>query len=140
MFIANTVLVANKIGSIEGNHKFIKKCRKLLKTGKLFKSWKSAKSKKKLSKSENLSNFDVKKNGPSFITLNTRIAFNYSWLTFTKAPILQYFDLEYYIWIEINRSSYVIDGILSYLASETRPDEIITKTNLGQWYLVAFFL
>ena len=29
--------------------------------------------------------------------------------------------------------------MLSQFASETRPDEVVTKTNLGQWHLIAFF-
>ena len=30
--------------------------------------------------------------------------------------------------------------MLSQLASKTRPDKIVTKTNLSQWHLIAFFL
>ena len=69
----------------------------LSKTRKLSKSQKSAKSGKKLSKSENLSNFGAKKNGPSFLTLDARMAFNHLWLTFIEALILWYFDLKYHI-------------------------------------------
>ena len=82
------MLANNKIGGIEGNDKLIEKYRKLSKIRKLSKSQKSAKSEKKLSKSENLSSFNAKKNGLSFLTLNTRMIFKYLWLAFTKALIL----------------------------------------------------
>ena len=59
-----------------------------LKGKKLSKFQKPAKSGKKSSKSENLPNFDVKDNGPSFLTPKARITFNYLWLAFTKALIL----------------------------------------------------
>ena len=65
----------------------LSKSQKLSKTRKLSKSQKSAKSEKKLSKNGNLFNFDAKENGPSFLTPNTRTAFNYLWLAFTKALI-----------------------------------------------------
>ena len=93
MFIANKVLVTNKIGGIEDGDKLIKKYKKLLKTRKLLKSRKLSKSKnlkdkklskfqklikskKKLSKSRNLPNFDIKKNKLNFLISNTKIAFN----------------------------------------------------------------
>ena len=34
---------------------------------------------------------------------------------------------------------YAIDGVLSQLISGIRPDKIVTKTNLGQQYLVTVF-
>ena len=43
---------------------------------------------KKLSKSGNLSNFNAKENELSFLTPNTRTAFNHLQLAFIKAPIL----------------------------------------------------
>ena len=85
-----------------------------------------------MSKSGNLPNFDAKENGPSFLTPNARTAFNHLRLAFTKASILQHFDLKCYIWIETDASGYVISGVLSQLASETRPDKIVTKTDMGQ--------
>lgn len=42
----------------------------------------------------------------SFFTSETR-------LTFIKTPILHYFDLEYYIWIEIDTLKYDIGGVIS---------------------------
>ena len=103
VFITNEVAAINKFGGIEDCHKLIEKYQKLSKTGKLsksqklFKSQKSTTSKKVLSKSENFSNFNVKENGPSFLTLDARTAFNHLWLAFIKVLILQSFDLKYYI-------------------------------------------
>ena len=77
------MLANNKIGGIKNSDKLIKTSRKLLKTRKLlkgqklFKFQKLAKSEKKLSKNGNLSKFNAKKNKPSFITFEARIAFNY---------------------------------------------------------------
>ena len=42
---------------------------------------------KKLSKSRNSLKFIVKKGKSSFLTFNTRTAFNYLWLAFIKASI-----------------------------------------------------
>ena len=111
----------------------------MLKVQKSSKSWKSAKS-KKLSKSRNLPNFDAKNSEPSFLIPKARAAFNHLWLAFIKAPILWHFNLEYHIWIKTDTLGYAIGGVLSQLVSRTKPDGIITKTNLGQWYLIAFFL
>ena len=113
MLVANEVLATNEVGSIEDGDESIKKCEKLLKTGKLSKSQKLAKSRKELSKSENLPNFDAKKNEPSFLTPNTKTAFNHLRLAFTKAQILRYCDLECDIWIEIDAVGYAISGVLS---------------------------
>ena len=44
---------------------------------KMFKSQNLAKLRKKLSKSENLTNFDVIKTKPKFLTSNTKTIFNY---------------------------------------------------------------
>ena len=65
--------------------KYAKKLEKLKKSSK---SQKSAKLRKNLSKSGNLSSFDAKNNGPSFLTPKARAAFNRLRLTFTKALIL----------------------------------------------------
>ena len=87
MLIANKKFTANKVSGNKGGNESIEKYRKLSKIRKLSKSQKSAKSGKKLSKSRNLSNFSAKKNEPSFLILNARIAFNCLWLAFTKALI-----------------------------------------------------
>ena len=48
-----------------------------------------------------------------YLTPKARLAFTKLKKTFTKAPILQHFDLECHIQIETNTSSYAICGILS---------------------------
>ena len=116
------------------------KGQKSAKSRKLSKSEKSKGEKsKKLPKIGNTLNFDAKNTGPSFLTPKARSAFNRLRLAFTKALILRHFDPECYIWIETNASSYAIGGVLSQLASETSPDGVVTKTDLGQWHPVAFF-
>ena len=52
------------------------------------KSQNLAKLEKKLLKSENLTNFDFTKAELKILTPDTRIAFNYLWLTFMEALIL----------------------------------------------------
>ena len=77
------MLTINKISGNENSNelieKFVKflKIRKLSKDLKLSKSQKLAKSEKKLLKSEILLHFDIKKNKPSFLTLDARITINY---------------------------------------------------------------
>ena len=157
MLIANKVLAANEVDGIKSGYESIKKCGKLSKTRKsskfqkLSKSGKSkskktsksrnsAKLGKKLSKSGNSTNFDAMEDGPKFLTPDARTAFNRLRLAFTEAPILRHFDPECHIRIETDALGYAIGGVLSQLASETRPDGIVTKTDLGQWHPVAFFL
>ena len=151
VFVADEVLAANEVDGIKRGDESIEKCGKLSKTGKLSKSEKSksektskswilAKSGKKLSKSMNSTNFDAMEDGPKFLTPDARIAFNYLRLAFTEAPILQHFNLKYHIWIETDALGYAIGYMLNQLASKTRPDWVVTKTNLGQWHLVAFFM
>ena len=55
----------------------------------------------------------------NFLTLEAKLAFLQLRQSFTKAPILYHFDLEYYIWIEIEASKYAIRGILSQLILES---------------------
>ena len=76
MLVSDEIFIANEVGGIEDGNKSIEKCEKLSKTRKLFKSQKSAKSKKKLSKSENLPNYNAKKNEPNFLTPDARMVFN----------------------------------------------------------------
>ena len=132
MLIANELFAANEVGSFESGNESIKKYGKLLKTKKLSKSQKSAKSRKELLKSGNLPNFNAKENRPSFLTPDARTTFNYLRLAFTKALILQYFNLKCHIWIETDTLNYVIDGVLSQLVSKTRPDGVVIKTDLSQ--------
>ena len=124
--------------------KHAKKSGKLSKSGKLksektSKSWNSAKLGKKLSKSGNSTNSDATKNEPKYLTPDARTAFNRLWLAFTEAPILRHFDPECHIWIETDVLGYAISGVLSQLTFETNPNGVVTKANLGQWHLVAFF-
>ena len=92
MHIANKVLGAkiftsNEVANIKGGNglNFVK-----LKTGRS-KSRQLSKF-KKLSKSGNLPKFVTRKVGPSFLTPDTRTAFNCLQLVFTKVPIFQHFD------------------------------------------------
>ena len=91
-----------------------------------------AKSRKKSSKSGNSSNFDAIEDGPKFLTLDARTAFNCLWLAFTEAPILRHFDPECHIRIETDALGYAIGGVLSQLTSGTSPDGVVIKTHLGQ--------
>ena len=117
------------------------KGKKSAKSQKLSKSEKSKGEKsKKPPKSGNSPNFGATGSGPSFLTPEARSAFNRLRLAFTKAPILRHFDPECHIWIETNASGYAIGDVLSQLASGTSPDGVVTKTDLGQWHSVAFFL
>ena len=77
--------------------------------------------------------------GTGFFTPKTRLAFTQLRQTFVKAPILHHFDPESHILIETDASGYAISSILSQLSSGTRPDGVVTKADLGQWHLVAFF-
>ena len=76
---------------------------------------------------------------PSFLTYKAKAAFNRLQLAFSKASILQYFDLECYIWIENDALGYAIGDMLSQLASKTSLDRVVTKTDLGRWHPVAFY-
>ena len=116
------------------------KSQKTSKSQKSAKSQKLSKSGKNSSKSGNSPNSGATETGPSFLTPKARSAFNYLRLAFTKAPILRHFDPECYIRIETDTLGYAIGGVLSQLASGTSPDRVVTKTDLGQWHLVAFFL
>ena len=136
-----TKRVELKAGTLEGQ--ITSKSQKSAKFLKLSKS-ENLKGKKlakfkKPSESRNLPNFDAKKAGLSFLTPKARSAFNGLRLAFTKAPILQHFDPECHIWINTNALRYAICGILSQLASGTSSDGVVSKTNLGQWHLIAFF-
>ena len=67
------------------------------------------------------------------------MVFNQLQLVFNKTPILWHFNLEYYIWIQTNTSSYDISVVLNLLIFKITLDGIVTKTNLSQWHLIAFF-
>ena len=114
---------------VGGSEELAKKSRKS-KGQILFKSRKSAKSRKNLSKSGNSPNFGTTKTGPSFLTPDAREAFNRLRLMFTKALIFWYFNPEYHIWIKTDVLGNAIGGVLSQLTSGTRPDRVVTKTDL----------
>ena len=64
-----------------------------------------------------------------YLTPDARQAFTQLRQAFTKALILQHFDLEYSIRIETDASGYTISEVLNQL----------TLDNLGQWHPVAYF-
>ena len=64
-----------------------------------------------------------------FLTPKAKLVFTKLRQAFIKAPILQHFDPERHIWVEIDALGYAIGGVLSQL----------TLDDLGQWHLVAFF-
>lgn len=60
-----------------------------------------------------------KKSETEFFTLEARLTFAKLRQAFNTTPILNYLDLQYNIWIEINASSYVIGRILIQLTSNS---------------------
>ena len=98
---------------------------------KLSKFRKSTKSRKNLSKSENSSNFGAMEAKQSFLTPESRAAFNRLWLAFIKALILWYFDPECHIWIETDALGYGIGEILNQQISKTSPNGVVTKVDLS---------
>ena len=131
-FGGDNVEPAKKSAKLKGQKSA--KSRKSSKSGKF-----KGKKPKKPSKSWNSPNFGAMESRPNFLIPKARSAFNRLWLAFTKAPILQYFDLECHIWIKTNVLGYVISGVLSQLASGTSLNEVVTKTDLSQWHPIAFF-
>ena len=76
----------------------------------------------------------------NFLTLNAKKAFNYLWLAFIKAPILQHFNLKSHIQIQTNASSYIIGRVLSQL--NLNSDVLLNNSNksdFNQWHPVAYF-
>ena len=78
---------------------------------------------------------------PNFLTPNAKKAFNYLWLAFIKALILQHFNLKNHIRIKTNASSYAIGGVLSQsnLNSDALLNDLNLKSDFGQWHLIAYF-
>ena len=89
------------------------KGQKTSKSQKSAKSQKLSKSGKNSSKSGYLLNFGATETGPSFLTPETRSAFNRLQLALTKSPIFWHFDPEYHIRIETDASGYAIGVVLS---------------------------
>ena len=65
-----------------------------------------------------------------FLTPRAKLAFTKLRQAFFKALILYYFDSKCHIRIGMDVSGYAMSGVFSQLSLD----------NLGQWYLVAFFL
>ena len=81
---------------------------------------------------------------PTFLNTVAKRAFNKLRQAFTKASILQYFDLECHIRIETVALGYVIRKVLSQLTSDhlTFDHNIepnLTKSDLSKWQLVTCF-
>ena len=66
---------------------------------------------------------------PDYLNLASKKAFNYLQHTFTKALILQHFDLKWHIQIKTDVSGYAIGRVLSQL----------TLDDLGQWDPIAYY-
>lgn len=72
-----------------------------------------------------------------FLTSSVRKALNLLRQAFIKAPILQHFDLEYYIQIKTNVSGYAIRSILSQLTFNQlilKANQILINSDFGQWH------
>lgn len=63
------------------------------------------------------------------MTTNAKETFHQLWWAFIKALIFQYFNLDQHIQIKTEAFGYIIDGVLSQLASD----------DLGQWHLIPHF-
>ena len=61
----------------------------------------------------------VNNNVSSYLTLDTKRAFDQLRQAFTEAPILQNFDPKQYIRVETDASGYAIGGVLSQLPNDS---------------------
>ena len=64
-----------------------------------------------------------------YLSLDTKRAFNFLQHAFTKAHILQHFNLKCYIWFQTDTLGYAISGVVN---------ELILNY-LGQWHSVAYY-
>ena len=71
---------------------------------------------------------------PIFLIPSAKEVFNQLRQAFTKALILQHFNLEYYIRIETNALGYAIRKVLNQLTFDH------LTSNQSQWHPVAYFL
>ena len=71
----------------------------------------------------------VSKNVSKYVTSDAKKAFNQLWQAFTKAPILQYFNLKQYILAKTDTSMHAIGEMLSQLTNDS-----------GWWHPLAYFL
>ena len=69
----------------------------------------------------------ISKNVSKYLTPDAKKALNQLRQPFTKAPILQYFDPEQYIWVETYTSGHIIGGVLSQ-----------PPNDLGRWHLLVY--
>ena len=69
------------------------------------------------------------KNVSNYLIPDTKKTFDQLRQIFTKAPMLQHFDLEQYIQVETDVSGYAIGGLLSQLTND-----------FGQWHPMSYFL
>ena len=99
-------------------------------------SKKSAKSKSR-TKSRYLGNSNNSEES-KFLTYDTKKAFNHLRQAFTKAPILQHFDPECHIRIEIDVSGYAIGGVPSQLTSNQKISDKKSGLNVN-WHPMAYF-
>lgn len=86
-----------------------------------------------------------------FLILKAKKVFIYLWKAFTRALILCYLNLKYYICIETDASGYAINEILSQMTlSQSSFDHMTYKylnlilsfeldNNVGQWHPIVFF-
>ena len=78
----------------------------------------------------------------NFLISSIKKAFNLWRQASTKAPILRHFDLECHIWIETNTLGYTIGDVLSQLSIDwliSNDEQILIKSDFGQWNSVAYF-
>ena len=70
--------------------------------------------------SHSVSNFvkNFANNVSNYLTPDAKKAFDQLCQAFTKAIIFQYFDPEWYIWVETDASGHAIDGVLSQLTND----------------------
>ncbi len=104
----------------------------------------------KLAKSKK-PNFVKANSGTDFLIPGAKKAFIHLQKAFTEDPILMYFDPERHIWIETDALGYAIGWVLSQMTSDhsgqltsnhvthKNLNPISSKSEIGQWYLVAFF-
>ena len=83
------------------------------------------------SKNHDFPKSKTEKAGTGFFTPEAKLVFIQLRQAFVKALIFHYFDPKSHIRIETDVLGYAISGVLSQLFSGTRPDEVVTKTDLG---------
>ena len=69
------------------------------------------------------------KNVSNYPILDVKRAFDQLRQALIETLIFQYFNAEWYIWVETDASGYAIGGVLSQLTND-----------LGQWHPVTYFL